>query len=81
MKYYVYVLESKVNQRYYVGSTEDVDKRLEFHNSPRARWTKRYQPWVLLHIEEFETRSQAIKREYAIKRMKNIKAFFEQIDK
>jgi len=80
MKFYIYILESKLNKHYYVGSTEDIDKRLEYHNSPKARWTKRFQPWVLIHSEEFETRSEAILRERQIKSYKNTSRFLETLN-
>ncbi|MEO8167096.1 MAG: GIY-YIG nuclease family protein, partial [bacterium] len=47
--YFVYVLKSKLCERYYVGSTENLEKRMDVHDGPRAGWTKRYQPWELVH--------------------------------
>ena len=75
MKYFVYILESKSRDRFYIGSTENLDRRVEFHNSPQARWTKRFQPWVLRYFEEFETRSEAVIRENELKRQKSIKRY------
>jgi putative endonuclease len=60
MKFKVYILKSIAFGRFYIGSTSDLEKRIEFHNSKRARWTKRYQPWVLIHFEEYETRAVMI---------------------
>jgi len=71
----VYILKSTKLEKYYIGQTEDLSKRLDWHNSLRARWTKRYQPWVLVHTEKFENRSGAIKRERELKSLKNIKQF------
>jgi predicted GIY-YIG superfamily endonuclease len=53
MSFSVYILKSKVADVYYIGSTKDVHKRIEVHNSPKAGWTKRYQPWGLEYYEEF----------------------------
>ena len=79
MKYYVYILKSQKDERFYIGSTSDVDKRIEFHNSSRARYTKRYQPWVLIYIEEYESRGEALRREKELKRVKNIKRILEEL--
>jgi len=65
-------LKSKVADVYYIGSTKDVHKRIEVHNSSKARWTTRYQPWILEYYEEYETRSEAVRRERFLKSQKGI---------
>jgi putative endonuclease len=72
MSFYVYILRSEIVEKYYIGSTSDLEKRIKLHNSPRARWTKKCQPWVLIHSEEFISRSEAIKREKYLKSLKGI---------
>ena len=72
MSFSVYILKSTVASVYYIGSTQDVLKRVEVHNSLRAKWTKRYQPWVLEYCEEYETRGEAVKRERYFKSQKGI---------
>ena len=72
MSFSVYILKSKVADVYYIGSTQDVLKRIEVHNSSRAKWTKRYQPWFLEYSEDYETRSEAVKRERFLKSQKGI---------
>ena len=79
MSCWVYVLKSLSTDCYYIGSTEDVGRRVEFHNSPRARWTKRHQPWELVHSEEFRTRSEAVKRERRLKCLKGMGRRIEAI--
>ena len=69
--YYTYILKSKVKDRYYIGHCLDPVKRLILHNSGRSISTKAYIPWELVYSEEFATRSEAMKREYALKRIKN----------
>jgi len=73
--YTVYILKSIENEKYYIGQTKDLVKRLDWHNSSRARWTKRFQPWVLVHSETFQSRSEAIVRERQLKALKNVKQF------
>lgn len=70
MKYYVYILLSQNTGRYYVGSSKNPTKRLEKHNKGHSFATKAYRPWVIIHLEEFENKALALKREIAIKRQK-----------
>jgi putative endonuclease len=54
-------------QRYYVGSTEDVEKRLIQHNAGKSISTRAGIPWEIVHIEKFATRPEAMLRERKIK--------------
>ncbi|MCR1023825.1 MULTISPECIES: GIY-YIG nuclease family protein [Cellulophaga] len=63
MKYYVYVLESEKDQRWYKGHTVDLDKRIKEHNSGKTKSTKGFIPWRLVYFEVVETREEAIQRE------------------
>ena len=67
-KYYVYVLYSKMHNRYYTGSSADPHKRILSHNDPHNKgWTKRYAPWVLIYTQEFDNKTDALKRERWLK--------------
>jgi len=61
--YYVYFLKSVRNNDLYVGSTENVQKRLARHNAGLVKSTKAYRPWELLGFEECDTRSKAVQKE------------------
>jgi len=65
--YYIYIIHSQHLQRYYVGSTEDVERRLHEHNIGKSTSTRAGIPWELIHIESFATRSDAMLRERKIK--------------
>jgi len=69
--HYVYILYSKRLDRYYVGRTENIEKRLVDHNAGRSTYTRRGRPWVLVYKEEFERKAGAIDRETEIKRRKS----------
>jgi putative endonuclease len=73
MTYFCYIIYSKTLDRYYVGHTEDVDVRLIQHNSGISTFTAKAQDWVLLYRQEFETREEARKREFEIKKKKSRK--------
>ena len=78
MTYYVYIIKSLKDGSYYVGSTQDLDSRLERHNQGRSLYTKSKHPWDLVYSEEFPNRSSALKRENEIKRRKS-KGFIENL--
>ena len=76
MSYSVYIIKSRVDGTYYIGSTQDLSERIERHNQGRSKYTKAKRPWELVYSEEFSDRSSATKRENAIKRQKS-KEFIE----
>ena len=47
----------------YKGSTENIEQRLQSHNSGLVNFTSKHVPWEMVLFEEFETRSEAMKRE------------------
>lgn len=54
----------------YTGWTNDIEHRIEAHNSGRgAKYTKARRPVKLVYYETFLTKQEAMKREYEIKRM------------
>jgi putative endonuclease len=52
----------------YVGWTIDVAARLAKHNAGRGARTTRGRQWMVLHVEQFRTRRQAMSREWYLKR-------------
>ena len=64
---YVYVLYNQEVDRFYIGSTRDLEKRIKDHQAGKVRSTKAYRPWKTVHTEEFESYSDARKREYFLK--------------
>ena len=70
MPYFVYIIQSQKDDRYYVGSTNDLVERLQRHNQGRSKYTKDNGPWELVYTEEYPDRSTAIRRENSIKKRK-----------
>ena len=66
-KYFVYILQSELDGSYYVGSTQNVEVRLMDHNAGRGRYTQKKVPWNLVHKEEYNSKTEALKREKFIK--------------
>ena len=80
--YYVYVIYSEKLNRFYTGTTDDLDKRIEQHNSafyPNS-FTSKGIPWQLKTSFSFENNLHAYFAESFIKRMKS-KIFIEKIIK
>ncbi len=73
MKYFVYILKSLRNGRYYVGYTNDLTRRLGQHNSGRTKSIKHWSPFEVVYKEEYDNASLARKREYYIKSQKSRK--------
>lgn len=66
---YVYMLKCK-DGSLYTGWTNDIDKRLEAHNSGKgAKYTRGRGPVTLVHLETFSTKEEAMSREAAIKKL------------
>jgi len=71
--FFVYILYSSKRDRYYVGFTSEIENRVARHNSGSTTSTKSGIPWVLVYSEEFDSKTDAIKREKGIKKMKSRK--------
>jgi putative endonuclease len=64
----VYVLYSVKFNQIYIGFTSDIANRFLSHNELATKgYTIRYRPWEIAHTEEFETKTEALKREKYLK--------------
>lgn len=61
--YTVYILWSKKDNRSYVGYTNNIERRLNDHNSGKVKSTKNRTPFVVIHTEQYATKSDAIAKE------------------
>jgi putative endonuclease len=73
MPAYCYILYSHKLNKYYVGSTIDIRRRLEEHNRGKEKFTSTGTPWALVHKEVFKSLTEARQRELYIKKMKSRK--------
>ena len=71
MPHFVYILYSESLDRYYIGSTADVQQRLSRHNAGATSSTKSGRPWVVVYTETLPTRTMALIRENNLKKMKS----------
>jgi len=68
--HHVYIVECS-DGTYYTGYTTDVDRRVAEHNDgTAAKYTRGRRPVTLVHVETYDTQSEAMQREYAIKQLR-----------
>lgn len=68
MSEFVYLLKCKDNT-FYCGYTNNLEKRIKTHNEGKgSKYTRGRLPAKLIYVEEYESKSLALKREYEIKR-------------
>ncbi|MDD3608099.1 MAG: GIY-YIG nuclease family protein [Candidatus Moranbacteria bacterium] len=77
--FYVYLLKSLKDGNYYIGQTDNVERRFNQHNSGKSRSTKNRRPFMLLGYESYTTRNEARYREYQLKTTIEKKKFIEKI--
>ena len=73
MKYYLYILKSLVDNNSYVGITQNIQKRLAYHNEGRVNSTKHRVPFKMIYTEEYSLRKEAREREKYLKSYKGYK--------
>ena len=68
--WYIYIVRCN-DGTLYTGITKDLDKRIDEHNfgTGGAKYTRSRRPVTLVYTEQVESRSDAAKREYQLKRM------------
>jgi putative endonuclease len=73
----VYILYSKKLDGYYVGQTNNIERRLKVHNTGGKKYTSRGIPWILVKSYKCNSRSEAVRLEMKIKK-RGIKRFIEE---
>lgn len=63
----VYVLQSLKDKRTYVGCTNNIERRLQDHNTGQVQSTRHRIPFKLIYKEEYPNRLEALKREEYLK--------------
>ncbi len=78
--HYLYILYSKILNRFYVGETPNIDTRVTLHNSHyfKKAFTKSASDWEIVLNKRCNSRDEALYLESFIKRMKS-KKFIKEI--
>lgn len=67
--HYIYIVECS-DGTYYTGYTNNIEKRITAHNEGKgAKYTRGRTPVILRHLETYDTKSEAMSREYTIKQL------------
>lgn len=67
--HYTYLVECKDNT-FYIGYTNNLQKRIKTHNAGKgAKYTRGRIPVILRYYEEYETKTEAMRREYELKKL------------
>jgi putative endonuclease len=72
MPYYVYIIQCE-GESFYTGYTKNLRSRIRLHEKGKAaRYTRMHRPKKLVHVEEFRSRAEAMRREKRIKKLSHI---------
>jgi putative endonuclease len=69
-----------MDNSFYIGYTNNLERRLEEHNAGKSRYTSKKTPWNIIYSEEFVEKSDAIKREIFLKKQKSREFYLRLID-
>ena len=78
---YLYILESLVNGRFYIGVSDHPEESLTIHNSGYNKSTKPYRPYKIIFEIAYETKTLAMQRERKLKNLKSRKKILEWMQK
>ena len=80
MGYFVYVISTnrKLKLITYVGYTNNLKKRLNLHNNGKGAKFTRGRQWKIIYSEKYDTKSEAISREYYIKKNRKFRNFIKE---
>jgi len=78
----IYILYSESADKYYIGHTDDVPRRIEEHNTvEKNTYTSHYRPWVLkVSFDVSESRGEARRVENYLKKLKSRKVIEKLIE-
>ncbi len=70
-EFVTYVLYSKKYQKIYIGYTSNLIVRFKSHNClSKKGFTTKFRPWIIIHVEFFNSKSLAMSREKELKSSK-----------
>ena len=80
MGYFVYIISTNRKSKLitYVGYTNNLKKRLSLHNNGKGAKFTRGRQWKIIYIEKYDTKSEAISREYYIKKNRKFRNFIKE---
>ncbi len=77
---FLYILRSIPSDKFYIGSSDDPRRRLEYHNTVEKGFTARYRPWEIAFQQVFPTKEAARIAERTVKSWKSRKMILKLIE-
>lgn len=77
--YFVYLIESLKDSKWYIGFSEDVEKRVQHHNAGKNISTKSRGPWKLIYYEAYLNKLDALGREKFLKSGSGHRFLYKQL--
>lgn len=77
--FYIYILKSKVDEKFYTGFSSNLRARISEHNSGRVQSTKNRRPLELIYYEAYQNKENALKREKFLKTTKGKQQLRKQL--
>jgi len=68
---YLYILQSEVNKRYYIGSTSHLENRLKEHNNGKSKYISITKPFKIVFKQDYKDILSAMKAERWLKKQKS----------
>ncbi|MFH0891824.1 MAG: GIY-YIG nuclease family protein [Candidatus Falkowbacteria bacterium] len=79
MKFFVYILYNKKYDKFYIGQTDNLRRRIFEHQNRLSVYTSKYNGgWHLVYQEKYDTRSEAMIQEKFLKNQKS-KKFYKKL--
>ena len=78
MSYYVYILYSTKLDKFYIGSTQNIEERLKSHLSNHTGFTTRAKDWEVCYSETYASKNEGLVRERQLKSWKS-RALLEKL--
>ena len=78
--YYLYVIQSETKKSIYIGSSQDLRKRLERHNGGYVTSTKSGVPWKIIYYEAYRKKTQARRSELFYKKSQGRRQLKKKLD-
>ena len=69
--FYTYIIFSEILNKYYIGSTTNIEERLVKHNHNHKGFTGNKSDWKIVYFEEYMIKTDALKRELQNKKWKS----------
>ena len=77
---FVYFLVAKLNRNIsYIGWTNDLKKRIKLHNQGKGAKFTRGRKWKLVYFEVMNNKSEALKREYVLKKNRKLRNYIKKM--